>query len=203
MNLTPLELYKSHRQKFDKYSELLIKWNSKINLTAIEKPEEIEKLHFLDSLALAVELAPNVSRGTFSLLDIGAGAGLPGLAVKIVLPELELTLVDSVKKKCDFMKEVVRTLQLKKVTVLHQTMTPTLSVGSFDRVVSRAAFSIKDFIPLALPHLKPHGEILMMKGEETAEEIQEAAESMKLFQLEEKRYLLIDHQRKLLIFKRI
>src|SRR5262249_27872914 len=123
-----VEIFQKHHAAFDRYQSLLLKWNDKINLTAITAPEEIVEKHFLDSLALIPALslwwpAQNVSRETFSegltLLDIGAGGGFPGLPLKIALPSLRVTLVDSVKKKCDFIKEVIRALGLSDVEVRH------------------------------------------------------------------------------------
>src|SRR5262245_59521449 len=98
MSLTPIELYQAHRLEFDRYQSLLLKWNEKINLTSITRPDEIVEKHFVDSLALIPwleELLPskNVSRGTLgalSALDVGAGAGFPGLPLKIVMPSLKL-----------------------------------------------------------------------------------------------------------------
>lgn len=166
MNISPLELYTVHRSEFEKYLEILLKWNQKINLTAITQPDEIRELHFIDSLFLIPHI---VSRET--LLDIGSGNGLPGLAIKIVCPEIQVTLVESVKKKCDFMKEVVRSLQLKGVTVLHQTLKEGDFIALFDVVVSRAAFKMDQLARLAVPNLKPDGVVIGMKGINVEEEI--------------------------------
>lgn len=166
MNISPLELYAAHRSEFEKYLELLLKWNQKINLTAITTPDEIRELHFIDSLFVIPQI---VSRET--LLDIGSGNGLPGLAIKIVCPEIKITLVESVKKKCDFMKEVVRSLQLTGVTVLHQTLKEGDSIALFDVVVSRAAFKMDRLTRLAVPNLKPDGVVIGMKGVNVEEEI--------------------------------
>jgi len=166
MNIPPLDLYESHRDQFERYLELLLKWNKKINLTSIIDPECVKELHFIDSLFLIPHI---VSRET--LLDIGSGNGLPGLAIKIVCPEIEVTLVESVKKKCDFMKEVVRSLQLKGVTVLHQTLKEGDSIALFDVVVSRAAFKMDQLTRLAVPNLKPDGVVIGMKGVNVEEEI--------------------------------
>ena len=166
MNIPPLDLYESHRDQFERYLELLLKWNKKINLTSIIDPECVKELHFIDSLFLIPHI---VSRET--LLDIGSGNGLPGLAIKIVCPEIEVTLVESVKKKCDFMKEVVRSLQLKGVTVLHQTLKEGDSIALFDVVVSRATFKMDQLTRLAVPNLKPDGVVIGMKGVNVEEEI--------------------------------
>lgn len=179
-----LDLIRSQSQTFEKYLHLLLKWNSKINLTAITDPDRINELHFLDSLAPLPLLdqklesaGQNVSRETFlpvSVLDIGAGAGFPGLPLKIVRRDIALTLIDAVKKKCDFMKEVVRQLHLKDVTIEHRRLTPEIKIGSFDLIISRAAFSLAELINLAIGQLKPEGLIVGMKTIDIEEELEVA-----------------------------
>ncbi|HSA58787.1 MAG TPA: 16S rRNA (guanine(527)-N(7))-methyltransferase RsmG [bacterium] len=181
--LSPIDLYRQHEPGFERYQALLLKWNEKINLTAITDPAEILDKHFLDSLAILPALSrwlPNVSRETFfpealriAVLDIGSGAGFPGLPLKIVAPHVELTLVDSVKKKCDFLKEVVRTLGLESVQVLHQTLKGQ-TIGPYDLILTRATFDLKSYLELAFPNLKPGGRIVAMKGAECAQELKDS-----------------------------
>lgn len=185
MSYLPAELHKEFRSQFDRYQSLLLKWNEKINLTAITRPEEIQEKHFLDSLAPLAEI---VSRETFGrglrLLDIGAGAGFPGLPLKIVHSKLEVTLVDSIKKKCDFMKEVIRALGLTAIEVLHQTLKGKEDLGRpFDVVISRAAFKLPDFLSLALPHLVSSGRMMIMKSEDVVEEVKQAQPILKREQI--------------------
>lgn len=185
---SPIDLYRQHQGEFERYQALLLKWNKKINLTAITDPEEILDKHFLDSLAILPELAnrlTNVSRETFSteglrisVLDIGCGAGFPGIPLKIVAPQIELTLVDSVKKKCDFLKEVVRGLGLESVQVHHQTLQGQ-SIGSYDLILTRATFDLKTYLGLAFPSLKPDGLIVAMKGKECAQELNDSEALLK------------------------
>lgn len=163
--------YQSHESEFQRYASLLLQWNEKINLTAITDLQDIRELHFLDSLSFS-EI---VSRGTYpiSLLDIGAGAGCPGLPLKIAHPEnIHLTLVDAVKKKCDFMKVVIRALSLKNVQVVHSHLTPENSLGEFDWVVSRAAFKLDEVLKLSHASLKPGGGIAVWKSLEIREEVE-------------------------------
>ena len=169
-----LKLYRDHQAQFDLYRDLLLKWNETINLTAITAPDQIREFHFLDSLFLVPHLTPiheNVSRETFSLLDIGSGPGLPGMAIKIVCPDLQVTLVDAVKKKCDFMKAVIRALGLTNIQVLHRTIKEGEAIGQFDFIVSRATFKMAQFIKMAMANLVPDGKILAMKGFEVMEEM--------------------------------
>jgi len=101
---------------FEKYYTLLLEWNEKVNLTAITEPLDVIRKHFLDSLLLAKDL--DFSK-LGSLIDIGTGAGFPGLPLKILYPHLEVTLLDSLKKRCLFLEEVARQLALENVTVIH------------------------------------------------------------------------------------
>jgi 16S rRNA (guanine527-N7)-methyltransferase len=187
-----VELYQKHRKAFDCYQYLLLKWNKKINLTAITSAEEIIERHFLDSLALLPALHSwfpneNVSRETFfenrSLLDIGAGAGFPGLPLKIVMSSWQMLLVDSIKKKCDFMKETVRTLDLSGVDISHQTIQPNKPIGRFDLIVTRASFSLSELLKLGTPCLNPGGLLIAYKGLEIEEEIEKAEALLKTLSL--------------------
>src|SRR5512136_1329187 len=157
-------------EAFDLYLRELLKWNQKINLTAIRSEKGIVLKHFLDSLSAF----PYLSK-TASLLDIGSGAGFPGIPLKIVQPSLEITLIDSVRKKIDFQKHIIRMLGLKGMEAIHgriqdkeilQSMT-----GRFDAVISRAFSDLQTLLVLALPFLKKGGALLAMKGESDEEEI--------------------------------
>lgn len=175
MNLKPIEIYQRHREEFDKYIELLIKWNKKFNLTSIDSRDEIVELHFIDSLSLLPHL---VSRET--VLDIGSGAGFPGLPIKIACQELKVTLVDSMKKKCDFMKTVIREVGLDGISVVQKRVGENESIGEFDVVVSRATLKLEKLIRIAAPNLKPDGLLIAMKGVEVAQEIAEAEMALKV-----------------------
>ncbi len=176
MFILPQALFDTHKKEFHVYLDLLLKWNSKINLTSFTKPSEINELHFLDSLAFAyffeAEAFRNVSRETF--LDIGAGNGLPGLALKIVFPEIDLILAESIQKKCAFMKTVIRALSLKNTEVLNQTLSNKEPINQFDFVISRAFSSLEHFMKIGAPHVKPGGFLVTLKGEKAEEEIREA-----------------------------
>jgi len=177
MSTRSIEIYQAHKSVFDLYQSLLLKWNQKFNLTNITHPNEVVERHFLDSLALidvSRETFEIVSRETISLLDIGSGGGFPGLPLKIAFPSLNVTLLDSLKKRCDFLKEAIRTLSLSSIQVLHEKLAGQ-SVGLFDVIASRATFRLSDYLKLALPNLKPKGTILALKGIDIDEEVKEAA----------------------------
>jgi 16S rRNA (guanine527-N7)-methyltransferase len=157
-------------EQFMDYLALLRKWNRVINLTALNSMEEIVVKHFLDSLTLLPHL-PEKAR----ILDLGSGAGFPGLPIKIVRPGQAITLVDASAKKISFLKEVVRCLNLSGTRVLQgfvSKRSPTL-LGSdrFEIIVARAVGKLIDLLSGLYPYLEKGGELLLMKGREGPQEI--------------------------------
>jgi 16S rRNA (guanine527-N7)-methyltransferase len=147
------------------YLSLLCEWNKSINLTAIEDPVEILARHFGESLFAASFLKIGQSR----LADVGTGPGFPGLPLKIVLPRLELTLLESNSKKCAFLTEVVQQLRLSDVKILRQRyeeFRPGANDAGFDFVCSRALGDYPVFLPWARRVLKPGGFIVLWLGTE-------------------------------------
>ena len=144
------------------YLDELIAWNRKINLTAITKPEEVIEKHFLDSLALLPHL-PEKGR----VMDIGTGAGFPGLVIKIARPDLEVTLVEAKEKKGHFLNHMIRELRLEGVKTLARHLdskTPDSSLGKFDLIVTRATFQPRNFSGLSRTYLQSGGKCIMMRG---------------------------------------
>ncbi len=168
---------------FELYLRELLKWNQKMNLTAIRTEKEIVLKHFLDSLS-AFPYLSSVS----SLLDIGAGAGFPGIPLKIVKASLETTLIDSIRKKVDFQRHIIRMLGLKGIEAIHgrvQDRELRQPMGEqFDMVISRAFSDVQTLLTLSFPFLKRGGFVLAMKGEMDREEIR------LLSKVEETRYRL-------------
>ncbi|MDP2969558.1 MAG: 16S rRNA (guanine(527)-N(7))-methyltransferase RsmG [Deltaproteobacteria bacterium] len=156
--------------EFDLYLRELLKWNEKMNLTAIRSEKGIVLKHFLDSLSVFPHL-PKIS----SLLDIGSGAGFPGIPLKMIQPSLEVTLIDSVRKKIDFQNHVIRTVGLKGIEAIHgriQDKEILQSLGGrFDAVIARAFFDLNTLLLLSFPFLKKGGILLAMKGEGAGEEL--------------------------------
>lgn len=149
-------------RRFQKYLELLLKWNRTFNLTAITDPEEIRIKHFYDSLSL-LPFLPEEGR----FLDLGTGAGFPGIPVKIARPDLYVVLLDSRQKKISFCETVIRELGLKGIEAIWERAEDKeiqKKLGLFDVVVSRATFSIVDFLNLALPYCKENSAAIVMKG---------------------------------------
>jgi 16S rRNA (guanine527-N7)-methyltransferase len=149
---------------FDLFLRELLKWNRKINLTAIGSEERIVTKHFLDSFSLCPHLPRSIS-----ILDIGSGAGFPGIPLKMVNPSLEVTLTDSVGKKVDFQRHLIRTLGLRGIEAVHGRIEDRGMLerfeNRFDYAVSRAFSDLSTFLTLSHPFLKENGIALAMKGE--------------------------------------
>lgn len=150
---------------FERYEQELVEWNSRFNLTAIRDVEGIRAKHFLDSLScLLVMREPQPNR----LVDIGTGAGFPGIPLKIALPNLQLTLVESVGKKAEFCRHVVKTLGLERVDVV-QARAEELGQNpatreKFDWAVARAVANMPILVEYLLPLVRVGGAILAQKG---------------------------------------
>ena len=160
---------------FNRYAEMLRERNEKINLTAITEPEEVKVKHFLDSCS-AAELLP----GGASVLDIGSGAGFPGLPLKIVRPDLTVTLLDSVNKKAAFVSDVVAELKLSRVTAVHARIEDFPHKGEYDAVVSRAVAELSTLAEYALPFVKIGGAFIAYKSEKAESEAEAAASAITL-----------------------
>ena len=147
------------------YVALLGKWNKTYNLTAIHEPERMLTHHILDSLALA----PHIGAG--SLLDVGSGAGLPGIPLAIIYPDLMVTTMDASQKKCGFMRQAAIELQLKNVQVVHARVEAYQTPHAFQQIVSRAFSELSEFVRLSAHLLAAGGNWLAMKGVLPTQEI--------------------------------
>ena len=158
-----------------RYGELLLETNKVMNLTAITEPRDVAALHFLDSAAL---LTLEDFHGK-SVVDVGTGAGFPGLPLRILEPSLQLTLLDSLGKRVNWLASVCNTLGLEGVECLHARAEEQALVDGyrdgFDYAVSRAVASLELLCELCLPYLKVGGRFLAMKGVDSGEEINRAA----------------------------
>jgi 16S rRNA (guanine527-N7)-methyltransferase len=162
-------------EAFDLYLKELLKWGQKINLTTIRTEKGIVLRHFLDSLSVY----PCLPRAS-TLLDIGSGAGFPGIPLKMVEPSLEVTLIDSVRKKVDFQRHIIRKLGLKGIETIHGRVQEKAILealeGRFDIVMSRAFSDLQTFLVLSLPFLRKGGIVLAMKGRADRKEIRRFSE---------------------------
>ena len=163
-----------------RYGRLLLEKNQVINLTAIREADQVARLHMLDCAALLQE-------GDFAgkqLIDVGTGAGFPGLPLKILVPSLEVTLLDSLNKRVDWLNEVISALGLTGVRAIHARAEEQALVkgyrDSFDFVTARAVANLRLLGELCLPYVKVGGQFLAMKTTESASEVEEAAHCIKL-----------------------
>ena len=174
-NLFGLTLSQDQQEQFRIYEALLLGWNSKINLTAVRDPEGIRVKHFLDSLSCVPVLGDMNGK---SLIDIGTGAGFPGIPLRIFYPEMKLTLVDSVGKKADFCRLVCDTLHLKDVTVLkdrsEELGANKTTREKYDAAAARAVAVLPVLCEYLLPLVKVGGVMLAQKGETAPEEVKTA-----------------------------
>jgi 16S rRNA (guanine527-N7)-methyltransferase len=144
------------------YLDLLLRWNKRINLTSIKNPEDCVSRHFGESLFIS-----KLFELQGSLLDIGSGAGFPGLAIKIVSPAVSVTLLEPVAKKRAFLKEVARTCQLAMVDVRGERFVDYLAGSthlSFEAVTARAVGGLEQLVPNVARCLKPHGRLCLWLG---------------------------------------
>ena len=166
-----IQIEREKIEQFGIHAKELLKWNRKINLTAVTDPSEIAVKHFLDSIASAPLIPPDAS-----LLDIGSGGGFPGIPIKILIPSLSVTLIDSSRKKISFLKHVIRTLGLHNIEAHHvraEDLTKdAISTHTYNVIISRALSSTNTFIHMALPLLSKDGIIIAMKGEVPDKEIE-------------------------------
>lgn len=168
-----LGLTETQLLQFVRYAELLVEWNAtRMNLTRLVSPRDIAVKHFLDSLALLTILTPAINS---RVIDVGTGAGLPGLALKIARPDLRVTLLDSTAKKLGFCRAVADDLGLSTVETVHARAEnaakfPKLA-GKFDLVVARAVAPLETLLPWLAPFVAPGGQIAALKGASVADEI--------------------------------
>jgi 16S rRNA methyltransferase gidB len=171
-------------EKFLEYEELLLEWNKKFNLTAVTDRGEIKIKHFEDSVA-ACCLLPREA----DVLDIGSGAGLPGIPLKIVRPDIRLTMIDSVNKKVTFLNEAIKELKLENTSAEHARAEELDKKRKYDVVVSRAVAKLSTLAEYALPFLKQEGIFIAYKSEKAQEEISDAENALILLKGEVKKVI--------------
>ena len=152
------------RQRLLGYLALLERWGRTYNLTAIRDPLRMVGHHLLDSLSVLVHLDDLLPRGTGRVLDMGSGAGLPGLPLAVLRPELNFALNDAVGKKAAFMRQAAADLGLANVAVVHGRI-EELAEAEWDVVLARALAPLPELVRLAAPRLAPGGWLVALKGE--------------------------------------
>ena len=168
-------------EQFLTYYEMLVEWNSFMNLTAITEFQDVMKKHFTDSVSLVK--AYDVTKPA-TVIDVGTGAGFPGLALKIAYPELEITLLDSLHKRIQFLDAVIEKLALKGIKTIHGRAEDFAKPGklreSFDLAVSRAVANLSTLSEYCLPYVKPGGYFISYKSEKIVQEKELAGKAIQL-----------------------
>ena len=174
-----VELNDRQVQQFVKYYEILVEWNSFMNLTGITEYEEVVQKHFVDSLVLSKAI--DVNQIT-NLIDIGTGAGFPGIPLKIAYPHLKVTLLDSLQKRIKFLNEVVMQLGLENVETIHgraeDFAKPSMKRESYDICVSRAVANLASLSEYCLPYVKVEGYFVPYKSGKIDEELADARKAV-------------------------
>ncbi len=169
-------------EMFELYLVELKAWNQKINLTSLKDDKSIIIDHFIDSLSV-VPYLPATGR----LLDAGSGAGFPGVPIKIARPEIDITLLESKRKKINFLKQVILLLNLSHTTVLHgriESFVPGESIPLFDIIIARAFTRLEPLLKLARPLLQDGGYVIAMKGKEGHHELKKNGHILKSLSME-------------------
>jgi 16S rRNA (guanine527-N7)-methyltransferase len=203
IELSPLQL-----EQFDLYQKELLLWNTKINLISEKSAQEIASRHFLDSLT-ALQF---IDKQNARVIDIGSGAGFPGLPLKIARPTLQFYLLESNRKKVSFLKHIIRLLNFTETLVLHERAENLIKNNKwkdfFDIVISRAAFKLPEFLSLGAFFLAPQGTLIALKGSDVENEFLTCVKSAtasffsELFQLDVNSPLR-DTQHKIIVGKKI
>lgn len=176
-----LSLEKRQICQFLKYYELLVHWNTFVNLTAITEFSEVIKKHFIDSLSLVRYI--DLSK-VDTVIDVGTGAGFPGIPLKIAFPHLHITLLDSLQKRVSFLNEVIRELDLSEVETIHgraeDFAKSDLFREKYDLCVSRAVANFSILSEYCIPFLKTGGSFVSYKSDKVSEEIESSGNAVKI-----------------------
>lgn len=178
-----LPLTAGQRAQLLDYLELMQKWNRVYNLTAVRDPQEMLTQHLLDSLAVVTPLRRHTGGAACSLLDVGSGAGLPGVVIAIACPEIRVDCVDTVGKKAAFLQQVAAALRLPNLRGLHDRVERL--AGPYAVITSRAFASLADFVAWSGAALAPQGVWMAMKGRRPDEEIAMLPPHVAMFHVEQ------------------
>lgn len=175
-----LKISNEQKAQFVAYLNLIFEKNKVMNLTSITDMEEAIDKHLFDCL-LPLKIIP---QGVKEILDVGSGAGFPGIVWAIAMPNAKLTLIDATKKKCDFLNEVVTALNLKNVRILNLRVEDYKQKEKYDLVTARAVSSLPILLEITAPFCKVSGYVLALKGKNGRNELEESLNARKMLKLE-------------------
>ena len=202
-----VDLTDEQLEKFYRYMEMLLEWNEKINLTAITEQNEIIEKHFVDSLSIV----PYIKESD-NILDIGTGAGFPGIPLKIALQNNDITLLDSLNKRINFLNEIIEELKLNKIKAVHGRAEDfnknKNERESYTVVVSRAVAKLNVLLEYMMPFVKVGGKCICMKSCEIEEELIEANKAINILggKIEKVEEIILEGtniKRKIVIIKKV
>ena len=174
-----LDLTEKQYNQFITYMKLLQEWNEKINLTAITEDEEVIKKHFIDCIKA---FKSNAVKNAKTIIDVGTGAGFPGLPIAIMNPSINVTLLDSLNKRINFLNAVISTLELKNVVTIHSRAEDGARKSEFrekfDVATSRAVANMAVLSEFCLPYVKVNGYFVALKGPAIEEELKEGQKAI-------------------------
>lgn len=176
-----ITLTDKQKKQFETYFRLLVEWNEKINLTAITDKEEVYLKHFYDSIAPILQ--GYIDNSPLSILDIGAGAGFPSIPMKILYPEIDITIIDSLNKRINFLNILANELELLGVHFFHGRAEDfgqdKVFRAKFDIVTARAVARMQVLAELTIPFLKVNGRLIALKAAAAEEELISAEKALK------------------------
>lgn len=177
LKLLSIDLEKKQLDQFFEYYELLIEWNKVMNLTAITELDEVITKHFVDSLSL-IKVRKDLDSIPYSIIDVGTGAGFPGIPLKIAFPQLRITLMDSLNKRINFLNEVIKKLELNDIKAIHGRAEDLgrdlIHREQYDICVSRAVANLSTLSEYCMPFVKVGGCFIPYKSGKIDEELTEA-----------------------------
>ena len=177
--LLNLSITEKQEEQFMQYYELLVEWNKVMNLTGIKGIDEVMRKHFLDSLSIVKAIE---KKDMLRVLDLGTGAGFPGIPLKIMFPEWDIVLLDSLNKRIKFLNEVIGQLGLQKISTIHGRAEDFARKEEyrekFDLVVSRAVANLSSLSEYCLPYVKQQGIFVSYKASDVEEEVREAKKAV-------------------------